>query len=358
MPPVRGCLVLMCGFPSSGKSAAAARLAERVRALGGDVVIVDEPSLHLARNAAYANAHAEKNTRGLLKSTVDRQLYKDGPVVIVDSMNGIKGYRYELWCIARQAGTRFCVVHCDVSAEEARRWNVARRGGDAAADVAADVAATGMDEEERTTTTTTTTTTGDRVLEGNDEQWGGYDEAIFDDLVFRFERPDSKNRWDSPLYTLRPPLTPPEAGSEGYVDASREEILDVAAATIVGKRENDVRGGAGNRALKPNAATQPSTLLSDTNLRVDIDAGAQEVIDAVIRATSDGGGGGGAISFGDELPQLRCRQPLSLQVLRRLKRTFLKAVAGSLARTQTTRVQIKRLFIEYVQRNAELDSAY
>jgi tRNA uridine 5-carbamoylmethylation protein Kti12 len=50
---------------------------------------------------------AEKNTRGLLKSTVDRLLYKDGPVVILDSGNHIKGYRYELWCIARQA--RVCL---------------------------------------------------------------------------------------------------------------------------------------------------------------------------------------------------------------------------------------------------------
>jgi hypothetical protein len=42
-------------------------------------------------------------------------------------------------------------------------------------------------------------------------------------------------------------------------------------------------------------------------------------------------------------------------VLRRLKRTFLKLVAGSLARTHTTRDQIKKLFIEYIQQNAEQD---
>jgi hypothetical protein len=40
-------------------------------------------------------------------------------------------------------------------------------------------------------------------------------------------------------------------------------------------------------------------------------------IEAVLRATADGGGvGGGTFSFGAGLPQLRCRRPLSLQVLR------------------------------------------
>ena len=112
-PPTSGCLVLMCGHPASGKSTAAADLSRRIEAKGGRVVLIDEPGLHLHRNASYADARAEKNTRGLLKSTAERALYRDGPVVILDAGNAIKGFRYELWCVARQAATRFCVVHCD-----------------------------------------------------------------------------------------------------------------------------------------------------------------------------------------------------------------------------------------------------
>ena len=111
MAPVSGCLVIMCGVPCSGKSTAAAELASALSAKGIRTTTVDEPSLHLHRNAGYANGHVEKNTRGLLKATVDRSLHKDGPVVIVDACNGIKGYRYELWCM-RTAGGRHGRASC------------------------------------------------------------------------------------------------------------------------------------------------------------------------------------------------------------------------------------------------------
>ena len=82
---------------------AAAELASALREKGIRVTVVDEPSLHLHRNAGYANGHVQ---RGLLKATVDRSLHRDGPVGIVDACGNIKGYRYELWCIAKRAPGR------------------------------------------------------------------------------------------------------------------------------------------------------------------------------------------------------------------------------------------------------------
>lgn len=46
-------LIVVSGLPSSGKSGAAAALADVCRALGQDVVVVDEESLHLRRNDSY-----------------------------------------------------------------------------------------------------------------------------------------------------------------------------------------------------------------------------------------------------------------------------------------------------------------
>ena len=154
-------LVLICGQPCSGKSAVATQLAEMLRAKGLEVEVVGEDALHLDRNAAYAGERAaacavvlrrrtahlqlgcslcsdpaallgstpqcsrgqapaaappaarppadvpsEKNTRGQLRATADRGLTSKRRVVLLDSLNNIKGYRYELWCCARQASRR------------------------------------------------------------------------------------------------------------------------------------------------------------------------------------------------------------------------------------------------------------
>lgn len=359
MTPASGCLVIMCGVPCSGKSTAAAELASALREKGIRVTVVDEPSLHLHRNAAYANGHVEKNTRGLLKATVDRSLHRDGPVVIVDACNGIKGYRYELWCIARQVGARSCVVHCDTPEEDARAWNEARRGSG------------GSSDDDRAAASTPTSAA----------EWGGWDAKIFDDLAFRFERPDGKNRWDAPLFTLRPPLgglvAPGDVdgggaegcrgGVPGYRDPTRAETMERAVAHIRGTSDGLGSNGPAGKSLEPNAATQPSTLLSDTRLRAEIDAGAQDVVDALVNAgggaTSGGGDGtaggtaGETRSFGDGCPDLRLRGcVLNLQTLRRLKRTFLKLAANGMARTSAggdVRTNVKRMFVEYVQQHCD-----
>jgi len=52
---------------------------------------------------------SEKNLRAALKAAVERQLSKE-TIVILDSINYIKGYRYELYCIARALRTPNCVV--------------------------------------------------------------------------------------------------------------------------------------------------------------------------------------------------------------------------------------------------------
>ena len=334
-----GCLVLMCGHPASGKTSAVADLRARLEAKGRRVVVVDEPGLRLRRDDAYADARAEKNTRGLLKATVERALYRDGPVVVLDAGNGIKGYRYELWCLARQAQTRFCVVHCDTPPEEARERNDARRrsrGEDSPA-AAADA----------------------------------FSKAIFDDLVFRFEPPTEKNRWDAPLFVLRPPLSVPSLSASSsrdderaYVDGTRDETLAVAVAMIVGETSTSSSGAsaaagpANHRPLTQNAATRPSTLLSDVNLRAEIDAGAQTIVDDIVRQNGQNAAataGAAVYAFGEDgrTPPLRCRRPLTLAELRKLKREFVRVTGNGFARGETTREVVKRLFVEYLARYGE-----
>lgn len=57
----------------------------------------------------YDNARTEKMARGAAYSRARRALGKDS-FVILDGMNYIKGFRYQLWCEAKAAGTGCCVV--------------------------------------------------------------------------------------------------------------------------------------------------------------------------------------------------------------------------------------------------------
>ncbi|XWS34181.1 hypothetical protein CRYUN_Cryun21dG0018400 [Craigia yunnanensis] len=121
-------LVVICGQPCSGKSTAAKCLAEALNEseCKQTVRIINETSFHLDRNQSYANMPAEKNLRGVLRSEVDRSVSKDN-IIIVNSLNSIKGYRYELWCLARAAGIRYFVLYCDVEEAQCRKWNEERR---------------------------------------------------------------------------------------------------------------------------------------------------------------------------------------------------------------------------------------
>lgn len=78
--------------------------------------------------------------------------------------------RYELWCIARAAAARYCVLQCSAPEDAARAWNAARPAQQA------------------------------------------YSEAVFKDLWSRYEEPDSRNRWDKPLFRVNG-LEPEEADS-------------------------------------------------------------------------------------------------------------------------------------------------
>eukprot|EP00268_Persea_americana_P034920 TRINITY_DN34521_c1_g1_i2.p1 TRINITY_DN34521_c1_g1~~TRINITY_DN34521_c1_g1_i2.p1 ORF type:complete len:209 (+),score=13.95 TRINITY_DN34521_c1_g1_i2:182-808(+) len=198
-------LVVICGQPCSGKSTAAICLSEALQTLDPKptVKIIDESSFHLDRNQSYADMPAEKNLRGVLRSEVDRSLSRDS-IVIVDSLNSIKGYRYELWCLARAAGIRHCVLYCDTDENQCREWNK------------------------------------ERGVNGQ----ATYDDKIFEDLVRRFEKPDRRNRWDSPLFELWP--------SKDGINQSSIAISEAVSYLTrrVDSKTRDVR------ILQPTIATQ------------------------------------------------------------------------------------------------------
>ncbi|KAG5240187.1 protein KTI [Salix suchowensis] len=280
-------LVVICGQPCSGKSTAALCLAEALKESDSNstIRIIDEASFHLDRNQSYVDMTAEKNLRGVLRSEVDRSVSKDS-IIIVDSLNSIKGYRYELWCLARAAGIRYSVLFCDKC--------------------------------EAT-----------------------YDDPIFEDLARRFERPDRRNRWDSPLFELSPYKDNIQKSSAAIVDAVSYLTKKVDSKT------RDVK------ILHPTIATQ-SARFSEANSLYELDRATQEVTNVIVEAQSQSIGVPlNGIPLGQGLPTLNMSRSVGLPELRRLRRTFIK-LTGQTSLSgpppPSDAESAKRMFVDYLNR--------
>lgn len=87
-------LIILTGYPSSGKSKRSNELAEFFRGRGKTVHVVCEnsaiPKAGYTKNGYYADSQKEKVVRADLKSEAVRLLTKDN-VVILDAGNYIKG---------------------------------------------------------------------------------------------------------------------------------------------------------------------------------------------------------------------------------------------------------------------------
>lgn len=77
------------------------------------------------RDTIYDSARLEKTARAEEFSAVKRTINKN-VVVIADASNYIKGFRYQLFCEAKAAGTRSVVVHTAAREDECVAWNNAR----------------------------------------------------------------------------------------------------------------------------------------------------------------------------------------------------------------------------------------
>lgn len=159
-------LIVVTGIPSSGKTTRSLELKKYFESLEKKVHIVSENEQIVKagfdKNSFYSDSNKEKHIRGLLKSEV-LKLISPTNVVILDGLNYIKGYRYELFCGTKANKCTQCTVHTEINRDQAWTFNTNR--------------------------------------ENTDEK---YDRTTFDALVMRYEDPERKNRWDAPLFMIFP----------------------------------------------------------------------------------------------------------------------------------------------------------
>jgi tRNA uridine 5-carbamoylmethylation protein Kti12 len=164
----------------------------------GDSDALKELNLH--RNEAFENTHKlEKRLRGNLKAATERALANKDNLVILDHGNYIKGWRYELHCMAKSTRTKSMILYIE-------------------------------DDDE------------DKFLENNkgrEDPEEAYSEEILHALNFRFEAPNSKNRWDNPMETI-----------------SNLDHSSLNPETLIKNLAKHFTGETGGAKIKPNNSTQ------------------------------------------------------------------------------------------------------
>jgi protein KTI12 len=159
--------ITISGFPSSGKTRRAQQLQlalnHKIENLGHEtsvsaVEIISDDILNIPRSS-YDDSRSEKPARSSYLAAVVRQLSKN-KILILDGMNYIKGYRYQIYCAAREAGVRVCTIHVVATSALCNQWNLHEDGS------------------------------------------MSYSTPTLENLLQRYEEPSSMVRWDSPLFTV------------------------------------------------------------------------------------------------------------------------------------------------------------
>ncbi|XP_044529386.1 protein KTI12 homolog [Gracilinanus agilis] len=355
-------LVVLCGLPDSGRSRRADELQTALEAEGRPVTVVRDadvlgPGGPAALREAYTDPSREKALRAALKASVERGL---GPrsVVLLDSLNYIKGFRYELYCLARAARTPLCLLYTlrpqpravglgDSPAQvgsSTHSW----RPGPAASDPLEESSeqgperqAKGFEATQRPKALGPEGRPGCGVVEDGAadgwelEQIGGpgttepgsqeaapdpsFPPELLDALAQRFEAPDSRNRWDRPLFTV--------VGLEDPLP-----LAQIRAALF----ESQVPA--------PHQATQ-SQPLSSTNFLHQLDQVTSQVLAALLEAQKTAVPGDW-LTMPGTTERLLFTRPLSMAELSRLRRQFISYT--KMHPNKENLPQLANMFLQYL----------
>lgn len=281
-------LILFSGLPSSGKTTKAKELISllekhitenpSLKAKGYSIIYHSDETIGI-KHEDYITSQDERKLRSEIMSAIKRDLSRNN-IVIVDSLNYIKGFRYQLHCEVKNVSTTFCLIHVMCPAETLKEWN--------------------------------------------SKSENAWDEKLLEQLVQRYEEPDGNTRWDSPLF--------PILATEDKVEDFFEDICTAVFAT---SRSADGRDPLGRSFQKPNSvailkpANQANTL---QNLELETSKIVKKIMEHAKLKESIGQSPGGRVIVSENVTDVndeRCAYvdvpmtSISIAQLQRLKRQFI-----------------------------------
>lgn len=357
-------LIIVTGLPTSGKSTRArqlhAYLAERIAGLAGSgsgagsapryrLHLISDQTQSIGRevydlspeklpaHTRSANA-SEKDARAALYGAVKRVL-SPCDIVVLDGLNYIKGWRYQLFCEAKNLSTPHAVLQVGCTPDRARGVNEARLdrrqeregrtagGPDAAAEAGGVPREKGSPEEE------------------DPEAEAPYEPSNWENLVFRYEEPNPMTRWDSPLFTLI--WEDDEAQTRAVFDSLWDAVV-----------------GEGRKTVKPNRVTTQRGKDAGGDYLYVLDRETQEVVKRILEQQGEDGGGevrvpSGAHAAAEQLVvELPAGKNVGLPQLQRLRRAFLSLNRGGIGLEGADTLGVSRIresFVGYLNDIFEKD---
>ncbi|KAL4748654.1 hypothetical protein BDW72DRAFT_179989 [Aspergillus terricola var. indicus] len=310
-------LIILTGYPCSGLTYRAQQLAARLEETQSQLIAngTIPPSkskfkIHIVSThdnvnyprTVYDTARTEKEARGVAYTKAKRMLGRDS-FVILDGMNYIKGYRYQLWCEAKALGTTCCVVHVGTPIDQCIATNEARLRKKNASQPH-DSAQENEDENPKPTTNPSSSPDSTFLSPESNDESDPYPPDLLNNLFFRYEEPSMNSRWDKPLFTVpytdaEPPISEiwtaltgiphPETQekentiSELAASLTSTTISPSSAASTTTATPGASRGGLSSRprvAIKPHQATvAPAT--ADSSALYNIEKRTSAIIQAI-----------------------------------------------------------------------------
>ncbi|KAK1971870.1 RNA polymerase II elongator complex subunit [Colletotrichum sublineola] len=328
-------------------------ISDSALSISRDVYDLDPEKVRAHTRSANAS---EKDARAAVYGAVKRVL-SDRDIVILDGLNYIKGWRYQLHCEAKAVRTPSVVLQIGCGVERARGINEERlrrrrrrRGEGEDAPTATRTTKTTMPAVTTTTTATETAegaaasdrTTTDAGGEEEEEEEEPYEPDNWENLVFRYEEPNPMTRWDSPLFTL--------IWDDDDAQAARvfDDVWDAVA-------------GTGRKAVKPNQATVQRSRDASGDYLYVLDRETQDVVRRVLEAQGQGGeeggevtvprgaaGAGAGMGTGEGLVVRLPGRKVGLPQLQRLRRAFVGLNRGGIGLEGVGSFSVERMRESFV----------